>query len=51
MTTITNLAQENEELRQYIVVLKSALDEKAIQLGLGQKKVCDILFIFFSLIQ
>jgi hypothetical protein len=37
--TLSNLSKDNEELRAYIEVLKAALDSRALQLGLGDKKV------------
>jgi hypothetical protein len=39
MTSMLSLTKENEELRTYIEVLKSSLDTKAYNLGLGDKKV------------
>lgn len=37
--TLQQLTKENEEYRAYIDVLKSSLDSRAAQLGLGSKKV------------
>jgi hypothetical protein len=37
--SLTNLSKDNEELRAYVEVLKAALDSRALQLGLGDRKV------------
>ena len=44
LTTVHTLAQENEQLKLYIDILKSHLDEKALNLGLGPKKVLSFFY-------
>jgi CHASE3 domain sensor protein len=38
VSSLHSLSKDNEELRAYIEILKAALDNKALQLGLGSQK-------------
>ncbi|KAA6394048.1 MAG: hypothetical protein EZS28_010424 [Streblomastix strix] len=38
MVSLRGVTKDNEELRAYAEVLKSSLDQRALQLGLGEKK-------------
>jgi chromosome segregation ATPase len=38
VSSLYSLSKDNEELRAYIEILKSALDNKALQIGLGNQK-------------
>jgi DNA repair exonuclease SbcCD ATPase subunit len=38
VSSLYSLSKDNEELRAYIEILKSALDNKALQVGLGNQK-------------
>ena len=45
---LQQITKENEELRAYIQVLKTALDNKAYQIGLGSQQVCLSLLSCFD---